>query len=615
MRPAAIGVLAVVLASCGAKYKPQESVLTPYERAYRFPAYRPHDKLLYTGSQAATAAPVVPVLAFGAAFDLDFVLMPADDDEFDMIEFAKVDLPSGPQWIALETAPSGNQTLLANLDDLEGFMPEIGIERKETKMVVTDESTENTVSLKIEYDNSKGQHVVGELVGDPPDRSGRKRNGRTFDHSQNQLMAALDVAASESLFKADVTIDGKGLKLKKIAAVVPARFTLVQTQGGLSIGNFQEVPTDPATGGPDLSSIVINAPGAEPTARPAPDVLVKMAVAQNVGTLTQCWRDRLEEKDDLAGGQLTVTFAVDGGAVSGAAPAEGEQGIEDEPLVSCVTGAIDAWTFDSGVSADVTWPFTFVAGSDEDMTDPAVKPEASGDIQLREAAPAPAPTPSGPVEGAVAPGAKPAPAPGGGGAVPKDTPDEADADGGPGDPLPAGAGDEDLLDDGDAPEPEPEVRKLELSNFTTIHQLGDKKSVELQWLVTRQGDRVFAKQTTDLRTLTYTYRVVQDTYVELVTITVDQFGRATPVTAVTFNPPLPDLRWPFGGRWSSDFVIDVNGQQNLAHGTAEAFWTESGPKVQFTGDEPSWVADRPLLSTVGFGKDGTSHVETTRTAK
>jgi hypothetical protein len=631
MRFTSMGVLALVLASCGAKYKPADPVLTPYERALRFPANRPHPQLRYSGSQPATTAPMVPVMAFGAAFDLDFALIPSDDDQFDMIEFARIGLPSGNTWLALETDPSGNQTLIANLDDIDAFMPEIAIARLSNNLQFTDRCTENTVDIDIEYTNSRGQKVTGQLAGDPPGRLSRRRNGKTFDHSENQLMAALDVAASESLFKADVQIDGKGLKLKKIAAIVPARFAMVQTQGGLSTAAFTIVPSSPAVGGPTLADVTVNAPGEEPDAKPPADVLVKMGMAQNAASLTSCWRDRVAEQADLQGGDLTFAFRVDRGSVSNAELGKGEQAFEDQDLVSCVTGALGLWRFDESVSADVTWPFSFRPGSEEDMTDPAVA-LGQGEIRVDEGAaapePAPAPAPTG--TGAVP---KPEPA-GGGGAVPKKdvVPEEADAEGGPGDPidpgnpgtdLPAEPGSEDdleglgeeSLDDDAGMTAVPAAVESALSNFTTVHNIPGDRSVELQWLVSRQGDRVVARQVTDLRTLSYNYRLVQGNYLELMTITVEQYGRATPVTAVTFNPPLPDLRWPFGGRWSSDFVIDVNGQQNFAHGTAEAFWTESGPKVQFTGNAPKWVAERPMLTQVTYAKDGTVQVQTSRTGE
>jgi hypothetical protein len=232
MRTVAVGIIPLILAGCGGKYKPGDAVISGYERAYKFPVHRPHEGLLYIGLTPATTAPIVPVLAFGAAFDLDFAVMPREGD-YEMLEYARIALPTGPQWVVVETsAQSGDQTLIANLDGIEAFMPEIPLIRKEGNLQVTDRSTEFTVDVTLEYESSRNQKVVAEFMGDPPTKQSKHRNGRTFDHSANQLLAVLDIPASESLFKADIQIDGQGVGLKKIGGFVPAQFVLEQAQGG-----------------------------------------------------------------------------------------------------------------------------------------------------------------------------------------------------------------------------------------------------------------------------------------------------------------------------------------------------------------------------------------------
>jgi hypothetical protein len=119
MRTVAVGIIPLILAGCGGKYKPGDAVISGYERAYKFPVHRPHEGLLYIGLTPATTAPIVPVLAFGAAFDLDFAVMPREGD-YEMLEYARIALPTGPQWVVVETsAQSGDQTLIANLDGIE----------------------------------------------------------------------------------------------------------------------------------------------------------------------------------------------------------------------------------------------------------------------------------------------------------------------------------------------------------------------------------------------------------------------------------------------------------------------------------------------------------------
>ena len=99
---------------------------------------------------------------------------------------------------------------------------------------------------------------------------------------------------------------------------------------------------------------------------------------------------------------------------------------------------------------------------------------------------------------------------------------------------------------------------------------------------------------------------------ELASITVEQYGHATPVTAIHFSPALPDLRLQFNGRQTHRYVIDINGQQNHATGTVEVFWEESGPKLRVIPDAPEWTADRAMVSSVIYGSDGSVSVTTQR---
>lgn len=580
MRFVGMGLVALAVAGCGAKYKPGGPVLADYERAFKYPVNRPHADLIYNGRSPATPAPIVPMMAFGAAFDLDFAVMPKDGD-FQMLEYARIAMPDRPVWVALETnRDSGEQTLLANMDDIWTFMPEIPLRRQSVSLQAEDRSTEFTADLSLSYTNSRGQQVTAEFTGDTPLKPAKNRNGRTFDHSQNQLMAVLDIPASESLFKANVRIDDKGVKLAKIAGIVPAQFVLTQTQGGLAIGNYRVVPGDTAAGGDGFGDVIVHAAGtasAEIVAKPPPEMQARMTVAKNFATIETCWKTRADQKTDLKGGRMQFSWNVTGGAVSEAKAdtIEREDAFVDDALAKCVVDAIGKWTFDAEVTGSMSWPFTFMPGDEE--SDPGVRIE-EGAAEIAEA---PAPAPEAPAPDAPAPDA-------------------------PGDDLPD--------DPGAAAEPASSGGAA-MSSFTTVHTQPDGTTVEMRWLVSRQGDRVLARQSSDLRTLEYEYRLVQDNYLELVAITVEQYGRGTPVTSITFNPPIPDLRWPFSGKRVSGFVVDVNGQQNLAYGEAEAYWVESGPKLKVTPAEPEWVADRPLLSTITFSQDGTAEIRVERTGE
>ncbi|MEM6931873.1 MAG: hypothetical protein AAF602_33380, partial [Myxococcota bacterium] len=257
MRWVVIGLTALMFTGCGAKYKPKGPVLSDYERTVNFPTYRSFERPGYGGAAPKSQTPPLPFLAFGAHFDIDIALMPKSD-EFDMIEVARLSRPDGPLWLALETNMEGDQTLVASVDDIEGIMPELPLTRKSvTTFRAEDASNGEIIDLSLSYINSRGSRVDAKFEGDAPLTTSRKRNGRTFDHSANQLLAVLDVPAQESLFKADLKIDGADVGFRKVAGIVPGRFVQTQTQGGIAVGRYQMVPDGPAYGGADYGMAFI----------------------------------------------------------------------------------------------------------------------------------------------------------------------------------------------------------------------------------------------------------------------------------------------------------------------------------------------------------------------
>jgi hypothetical protein len=562
MRSVGIGIVTLLVASCASTIAPGDPVFSGYTRTFKYPVERPHGELMYTGRQPSLASPVIPVMAFGAAFDVDLVLM-AKEGDYDMLEFARVSLPNGPKWVALETFTTGEQVMLANLDGIETFVPEIAINRMmQPDLQVTDKSTESTLDVTVDYTNSKGQKVHAYLTGSPPTQPAKHRNGQTFNHSVNQLLVALDIASTESLFKADVEMNGEPFALRNVGGVVPGRFAMEQAMGGMAIASFKVVPGDAGVGGAEFGKVTYNPPGTAPSARATPDMLARLGVQANQASVAQCWKDRFAAKNDLKGGKMAFDLSVQGGRVSAVTPtAVTADAFKDDVLSKCALAAMSTWSLDPSINGTVSLPLSFVAGDVEMEEDARLQ---LGAITFAEAPPV--------VMGITAVQEK------AGEAAP-------------------------------APAPEP---TLSFANFTSVHTATGGATIEMPWLVSRQGDRVMVRQVTDFRTLEYSYRVVKGQYLELVSITVEQYGRATPVTAVTFNPPLPDVRWPFNGRKASTFVIDINGQQNHAYGVAEAYWTESGPKIKVTPTAPEWVAARPMLTSIAYGVDGTAEVKIER---
>jgi hypothetical protein len=576
MQLRALSVVVLALAGCGGKYKPDGPVLGDYERSFKYPVHRPHEGLVYSGMEPAISAPVIPLIAFGAAFDLDLAVMPREGD-FALLEYARMGLPDRAVWLALETKrEGGDQTVLANVDDIESLMPEIPIYRQSVNLQANDRSTEFTVDVALTYQNSRGESVSATFTGDPPIKPAKKRNAKTWDYAENQALAVVDIPSSESLFKASVEIDGKSIGFKKMG-LVPSQYALQQVQGGIATGAFRVIPEAPASGGLDYGMVFVSTPGgSQPeVVVQEPSIAVRMAIVQNLSAIEKCYELRLRDNPAIAG-SMWFDWQIEAGVVTGAKMMDNPapDAVTDQALGDCIVASIQAWTLDPTVSGTVAWPFDFAPG--DELTEPTVT-LGEGTITLAAEA---APSETLGDEDLMAPA-------------------EGDA-----------LADEDPSMDGAPAAMAPAL----MSSFKTVHTMPSGNSVELKWLVTQQGDRVTARQSTELRQLVYNYRLVQNSYLELVSITVEQYGRATPVTAITFNPPLPDIRWPFNGRRVSTFVIDVNGQQNYAFGDVESYWTESGPKVKVAPAAPEWAVSRPLLSSINF-IDGAALVKTERTGE
>jgi len=640
---AAATILPALLAGCGAKYKPKEAVHTEWQRSVEFPPYVRNEGLQYL-SGPATAAPVVPFMAFGAAFDVDLVTMHRDDS-LDMLELARITTPQGVQWLALVSEPvNGDQVLITRVPgDIEAWMPELPVRRiNDSSFRVEDSSGRDSLEVSATFTGASGEVFEASYLGDPPTKTNRKRNGNTFNHSQNQLLAVLDVSQSQSLFKANVKVDGKREGLRAVAGVVPGQFVLVQAQGGLAVGGYKIVQNDAVDWASGYGEIAVIDPNAAPPPPPAdPAALVRTTLAMAIPAFKACHDARLEELgDEPLAGRVQLSFALQNGALGDHGTADLGAGVldqlVDDTLQACLTEALPG----------MQWPNVTGEGSQDllftSATEEAEAGMTFGDFEFSGKMGAASPTMSSPggdlldepEEGdgkppAMSPpaaeeeteeGAEPAEAPAeekmpsmGPAPAPEEGGEEAEGE----QPEPEdGGGDDldDLLGDDDpmmmnAPAPEPVAPPL--SDFTTQHELNGKV-VAMPWQVTMDGDTVTARQSSDIRDLVYTYSVYGEA-LELSAIKVEQYGRPTPVTAVHFSPPLPDLRRRFNGKHTHKYVIDVNGQGSFATGTVEVFWEEGGPKVRVNPDAPDWTVGRNLVSNIQFGADGSVSVSTQRT--
>lgn len=237
------GLLCVIpLAGCGVKQLlPGSPVVGAWQRTMEFT--RSPSSATYTDA-ARTAFPVVPIIPWGAAYDVDLVIVD-DDPVWDMHEYAMFRGPHGPVWLAKDARLGTlQQAVVADLPGLASFLPELPVHRVEEAVTVVDRSTADHLDVDIGYVNVDGKPVQVHYDGPAPEDIEPKRNGNTMGHSRDQLMAVLDVSSKAFAKHASIAIDGEKQRIHHIAGLVPFQLALVQTQAGLAIGDLSYAGAD-----------------------------------------------------------------------------------------------------------------------------------------------------------------------------------------------------------------------------------------------------------------------------------------------------------------------------------------------------------------------------------
>ena len=233
--------LLLPLVGCAAvsKMLPGPPVLSAKERA-AWEAPVPSG-VVYTGP-ARVEAPVLPLQIWGLQYALDVVLV-SEHPDWSMHEYARVDLPSGPIWLAKDADAAGNQGIVADLPDIEAWLPEVPAPRVAGPLVVTDNSTAHTADLRFAYTNPDGDPVVVTYVGPLPTEPSKPRNGNTMGHSRAAVAALLDLHLFRMGGEASVTIDGVDWAIKRLLGIYPLKILLAQTQAGFAIADFRVAGT------------------------------------------------------------------------------------------------------------------------------------------------------------------------------------------------------------------------------------------------------------------------------------------------------------------------------------------------------------------------------------
>lgn len=187
---------------------------------------------------ALTDFPVPAVQAWAATYDLDIILV-SEHPAWNMHEFARLATLQGDLWI-MKDAQEGSldQFVVADLEDIQAWLPELPVQRKSYPVKVVDSSTSKKLQLSFEYENYLGVLVKASYEGKRPVTPLQKKNGSTMGHSKNQLLVGLDLPFRDFGQKAHISYDGVDYKIDRILGLIPFQMALKQTQGGLSSGQY-----------------------------------------------------------------------------------------------------------------------------------------------------------------------------------------------------------------------------------------------------------------------------------------------------------------------------------------------------------------------------------------
>jgi len=289
-------LLPVFLSGCAAIHRllPEGPALSEREQA-EFPERAAPSRVRYT-TDPVVEFPVIPVQLWGLHYAIDIVLV-SDHPDWTMHEYARIDLPDRSLWIAKDADINGDQNVVADLENIESWLPEIPAPRTAAEMVVEDRSDKAQVDLHLQTRNPNGQTVELRYVGDRPAKAPGKRNGSTMEHSRQAVAAVLDLAGMEHGGDVELIIDGQARRIERVLGLYSMKMVLDQFQAGFAVASFEQRPAD---GGFELE-------------RPAP------GVAWPTRGL-EAWSDdgRWVHRDDpivTLSYDMPVTDAVNGGAV------------------------------------------------------------------------------------------------------------------------------------------------------------------------------------------------------------------------------------------------------------------------------------------------------------
>ena len=189
-------------------------------------------EVAYTGAPLIDA-PVLPLQIFGIYYGVDVVLITKHPD-WDMHEYARLDTPAGPVWMAKDADRQYVQTVVADLDNIERWAAEVAVPRQAGVVSVEDRSEGRVTDVTLRYTNINGDPVEVEVRAKMPKKPPKLRNGSTMGHSQQAVAVVLDLERFGHGGRVRMSIGGERQRVKRLLGFYKMQFLLQQAQGGFS---------------------------------------------------------------------------------------------------------------------------------------------------------------------------------------------------------------------------------------------------------------------------------------------------------------------------------------------------------------------------------------------
>lgn len=183
------------------------------------------------------AVPVPPLQFFAVYYEQDIVIE-TQDPRWSMHEYARVRIGDETVWMAKDSDPKGVQTATADVDHLEQWLPEVPIPRRSGPVRVEDRSEGDTLDVTLSYRNPLGDETHVEFRATQKSKLERKRNGSTFDHSQQAASVLLDVRRRQTKAQAAIRYGDTEPGLRKVLGLVAVKALLEQLQAGIAAASM-----------------------------------------------------------------------------------------------------------------------------------------------------------------------------------------------------------------------------------------------------------------------------------------------------------------------------------------------------------------------------------------